>query len=213
MDEALGLDEKKKTLNASERDQEARAAWRIEVQQLDPQHLVFVDECGSHLALTREYARSPRGDRAVGSVPRDRGANVSLIAALSAGESGAGFAVEGAVDGVDGEVFEVWVEQIVLPWLRPGQTVIWDNLRVHYRCRAQQLIEQAGCRVIFLPAYSPDFSPIEQAFSKLKAHLKAAAARTIPALLDAIAAAIRTISPHDISGWFNHCGYPVAHSL
>ena len=172
--------------------------------------IVFVDECGSHLALTREYARSPRGDRAVGSVPRNRGANVSLIAALSAGEFGAEFAVEGAVDG---EVFEVWVEQILLPWLRPGQTVIWDNLRVHYRCRAQQLIEQAGCRVIFLPAYSPDFSPIEQAFSKLKAHLKAAAARTIPALLDAIAAAIRTISPHDISGWFNHCGYPVAHSL
>lgn len=171
------------------------------------------DECGSHLALTREYARSPQGNRAVGSVPRDRGANVSLIAALSAGESGAGFAVEGAVDGVDGEVFEVWVEQIVLPWLRPGQTVIRDNPRVHYRCRVRQLIEQAGCRVIFLPAYSPDFSPIERAFSKLKAHLKAAAARTIPAPLDAIAAAIRTISPQDISGWFNHCGYPLAHPL
>lgn len=205
MDEALGLDEKKKTLNASERDLEARAAGRIEVGQLDPQpqpqHLVFVDEWGSHLALTREYARSPRGGRAVGSVPRNRGAKVSLIAALSAGEFGAEFAVEGAVNG---EVFEVWVEQILLPWLRPGQTVIWD--RVHYRCRAQQLIEQAGCRVLFLPAYSPDFSPIEQAFSKLKAHLKAAAARTIPALPDAIAAAIRTISPHDISGWFNHWG-------
>lgn len=105
---------------------------------------------------------------------------------------------------MNGEVFEVWVEQILLPWLRPGQTVIWD--RVHYHCRVQQLIEQAGCRFIFLPAYSPDFSPIEQAFSKLKAHLKAAAARTIPALPDAIAAAIRTISPQDISGWFNNWG-------
>lgn len=105
------------------------------------------------------------------------------------------------------------MEQVLLPWLRPGQVIIWDNLRVHYRHRVRQLIEQAGCSVVFLPPYSPDFSPIENAFSKLKAALKAAAARTKLALLDAIAAAIHTISSQDILAWFNHCGYPPAQSL
>lgn len=171
---------------------------------------MFVDECGSHIALTREYARAPKGQRAVGSVPRNRGENISLIAALSVQGIGAELAIEGAVDGA---VFEVWVEQVLLSWLRPGQTVIWDNLRVHYRHRVRQLIEQAGCSVVFLPPYSPDFSPIENAFSKLKAALKAAAARTKLALLDAIAAAIYTISSQDILAWFNHCGYPPAQSL
>lgn len=167
-------------------------------------------ECGSHVALTRTYARAPRGERAVGSVPRNRGENLSLIAALSAKELGAELVIAGAVDG---EVFEAWVEQVLLPWLHPGQVVIWDNLRVHYRTRVRQLIEQVGCTVVFLPAYSPDFSPIENAFSKLKTYLKAAAARTKQALLDGIAQALRTISFHDILGWFNHCGYPLAKPL
>jgi transposase len=123
---------------------------------------------------------------------------------------GAEIVVEGAVDG---DTFEAWVEQALLPWLKPDQVVIWDNVRPHYRPRVTQLVKSVGCTVIFTPAYSPDFSPIEQAFSKIKSYLKMKAARSKDSLLMAIAEAIKTISPLDIHGWFRHCGYPLPDSF
>jgi transposase len=154
--------------------------------------------------MTRGYARSKKGQRAIGKVPRNRGSNLSLISALSLEAFGAEIVIEGAVDG---DSFEAWVEQAFLPWLKPNQVVIWDNVPPHHRPRIRTLIESVGCRLIFTPAYSPDFSPIEEAFSKIKSYLKMKAARTKDSLLLAIAEAIKTISPMDIHGWFRHCGY------
>jgi transposase len=160
--------------------------------------------------MTRGYARCKKGQRAIGKVPRNRGSNLSLIAALSAQTIGAEMVLDGAVDG---DAFEAWVEQVLLPWLQPDQVVVWDNVTPHHRPAVQTLVESVGCSVIFLPAYSPDFNPIEQAFSKIKAFLKATAARTRDTLQNAIAQAIATISGHDIFGWFHHCGYPLPEPL
>lgn len=172
--------------------------------------LVFVDECGNHIAMHRGYARAKKGQRAIGSVPRNRGSNFSLIAALSPQGLGAEIVVEGAVDG---DIFEAWVEQALLPWLEPGRVVIWDNLCAHHRPTVKALVESVGCTVVFTPAYSPDFSPIEEAFSKIKSYLKMKAARTKETLLLAMAEAIQTITPSDIHGWFAHCGYLLPTSL
>lgn len=160
--------------------------------------------------MTRSYARSKRGQRAIGKVPRNRGSNLSLIAALSARSIGAEMVLDGAVDG---DAFEAWVEQALLPWLQPNQVVIWDNVRPHHRSTVKTLVESVGCSVIFLPAYSPDFNPIEEAFSKVKSFLKTKAARTRDALQNTIAQAIRSVTKNDIFGWFNHSGYPLPEPL
>ena len=160
--------------------------------------------------MTRSHARSKKGQRAVGKVPRNRGSNLSLIAALSAQGIGAEMVLDGAVDG---DAFEAWVEQALLPWLQSGQVVVWDNVPPHHRPVLGTLLESVGCSVIFLPGYSPDFNPIEEAFSKIKAFLKAAAARTRETLQNAVAQAIASVSRTDILGWFNHCGYPLPEPL
>ena len=194
----------KKTLAASEQDPEARAAWWKEVTMLDPEQLVFIDEAGTHTAMTRTHARAPKGQRAYGSVPRNRGGNLTLLAALSKEQLQAEWVIEGAVDG---DVFVTWLEHVLLPTLTPGHTVVMDNLRAHYRKEVQTLIEARGCTLLYLPSYSPDFSPIELAFSKIKEQLKSLAARTKQALADAVAEACRTVSSTDVAGWFKHCGY------
>ncbi len=181
-----------------------RAAWWVEVQRLDPAQLVFVDESGPNLAMTPRYGRAPRGQRVVGQAPRNHGPNTTLIAAMSPVGIMAAMTVAGAMDR---DAFEVFVAQVLVPSLTSGQTVIWDNLSVHKSATAQQLITAAGCQVVFLPPYSPDFAPIEQAFSKLKTLLRRTQARTRSALDDAITAGLRTITPTDARGWFAHCGY------
>ena len=180
-------------LRASERNEAQRTAWWIETQAFDPRRLVFVDESGTNLSLTPRYGRAPRGQRVVGVVPRNHGPNVTLFA--------------------DGEVWPLFARQILVPSLRPGQIVIWDNLGVHKNQQVRQLIEDRGCQVRFLPPYSPDFSPIEQAFGKLKTALRQANARTRPALEDAIAAGLATITPHAAAAWFRHCGYRPSEQL
>ena len=194
----------KKTLAASEQDPEARAAWRQAVIMVDPKKLVFIDEAGSHTAMTRTHARAPKGQRAYGSAPRNRGGNLTLLAALSNTRIQAEWLIEGSVDG---DVFVTWLEQVLLPTLTPGQIVVMDNLRAHLRKEVRTLIEAHGCGLLYLPPYSPDFSPIELAFSKIKGRLKALAARTRQALTDAVAEACRTVSSTDVAGWFKHCGY------
>ena len=166
---------------------------------------MFVDETGTHIALTPLYAYAPRGQRAYGKVPRNYGANTTLIASLSRQGMGEALILEGAADTA---TFEVYIEHILVPSLHPGQIVIMDNLSIHLSARVRQVIEAKGCHLLFLPAYSPDLSPIEEAFSKLKAYLRRVGARTHEALFEAIAAALLTVTAADARGWFTHCGYP-----
>jgi transposase len=141
----------------------------------------------------------------VGSVPRNYGAIMTLIASLSMQGMGEALMLDGAADAA---AFEVYVEQLLAPSLKPGQLVILDNLSIHQRARVRQAIEARGCHLLFLPAYSPDFSPIEEAFSKVKTFLRRQGARTREALQEAISQALLLITTQDALGWFSHCGYP-----
>ena len=194
---------------ASERDEEARSAWRERVALLDPERLVFVDECGSNVGLAPLRARAPRGERAFGEAPRNRGKNTTLLASMGVEGMGPCVAVEGAATA---KVFEAYVERVLVPALSLGRIVVLDNLSAHKGERVKELVESRGCEVLFLPAYSPDFSPIEEAFSKLKARLRREKARTKESLVEALGRALDEITSNDARGWFGHCGYtPRAH--
>jgi len=198
------LDPKKKTLGATERNEETRAAWRDHLKQLDARKLVVIDECGSNIGLTPLYARAPKGLRAYGSVPRNRGKNTTLIAAVGWSGMGESMIIEGSTNAA---AFELYIEEILAPSLKEGQIVIMDNLAAHKGKKVQHLIQARGCQLLFLPGYSPDFSPIEETFSKLKTHLRRSGARTREALQEAICQALLTVTPQDAQGWFRHCGY------
>ncbi len=171
---------------------------------LDPARLVFLDESGSHIGMTPDYARAPRGERVVDDVPRNRGTVTTMLGALGISGLLAMMTIEGATDAA---VFETFVARILLPKLKPGDVVVLDNLAAHKTPRVRHLVESAGATLLFLPPYSPDFNPIEECWSKLKALLKRAAARTRQALDAAIAAAMDRVTPGDAIGWFNHAGY------
>lgn len=200
----------KKSLAASERDEEVRAAWRAEVAALDPAAFVFVDESGTHTSLTRPRARAPRGARAVAAVPRNHGPNVTLFAALTPEGIGPALAMQGAADGV---AFARYVRELLVPSLHPGQVVIMDQLNVHKGAAVREAIEIADCRLLLLPSYSPDFNPIEQAFAKVKARLRTAAARNFDDLVAATGVALDAVTPADARGCFAHCGYHLSHQL
>jgi transposase len=176
------------------------------VRRLDPSVLVFVDECGTHTSMTRLRARAPRGERAYGKVPRNRGRNTTLIASMGSGGMGPSMAVVGSTKKA---VFEAYVEEVLAPSLSPGRVVVMDNLGAHKGERVRRLIEGRGCELVFLPPYSPDFSPIEEAFSKVKALLRKAKARTREALVEAIGRALDAVSAQEARGYFGHCGYPL----
>lgn len=203
----LGWTRKKKSLRASERDEVARAAFREELKELEAEDLVVVDEMGSTIALTPLYARAPRNERAYDSVPRNHGKNTTLIGALSLAGIDCAMTLEG---GVTTAVVQAFVREVLGPTLRPGQTVLMDNLSSHKDDSIEQLIEARGCRLRFLPSYSPDFSPIEQAFAKIKQHLRRVGARTKEDLEAALAHAIDLITASDAHGFFRHCGYPIS---
>jgi transposase len=193
-----------KSLTATERDEHARATWREQMSSLDPTRLVFVDECGTHTSMTRRRARAVRGARARGTVPRNRGPVTTLLAGVSLAGMSPAMTVDG---GTDTAVFATYLEHFLLPALSPGMVVVVDNLGAHQPDRIRELVTAAGCELVFLPAYSPDLSPIEEAFSKIKALVKAAAARTRAALDAAIAAALEAVTAADVAGWFSHAGY------
>jgi len=153
-------------------------------------------------------ARAPRGERAYGQAPRNWGKNVTLVCSLNTEGIGAAMSVEGSTDGV---AFETYVERFLAPTLKAGQVVVMDNLKVHKSKRVRQLIEGAGAEILFLPPYSPDFSPIEEAFSKVKSILRRIGARTREALLETTGQALGAVSQRDALGWFRHCGYDVTH--
>jgi transposase len=169
-----------------------------------PARLIFLDETGTNLSLTRRYGRAKRGQRVVGTVPRNHGPNVTLIAAMDQEGLCGEMTLTGALDG---RAFEVFVTKILVPHLWPGDLVICDNLSVHKRRSARLWIEATGAQLLFLPPYSPDFNPIELAFSKLKTALRATGARTRDDLDRAITVALGTITSQDAAGWFAHCGF------
>ena len=173
-------------------------------KHIDPQRLVFVDEMGTNTSLSPIYAYSPRGQRACCSVPRNRGKNTTLLSCMSVEGMGASLAVEGATNR---EAFKAYVERVLAPELRPGQVVVMDNLTAHKGERVREPIEGRGCKLLYLPPYSPDFNPIEEAFAKIKAVLRKAEARTREALVEAMGKAISAVSAQDARGFFEHCGY------
>jgi transposase len=198
------VDTKKKSLIATERDDAARAAWRTQEALTAATRYVFVDECGMQTNMTPRYARAPRGERAYGHVPRNHHRNTTLFASLSAGGMGECMAVEGAADG---DAFVAYLREFLVPMLVPGQVVVLDNLSVHKDLRVAPLIAIAGCRLCYLPAYSPDFNPIEMAFSKIKTAMRREEARTHDALVDALGLVLDTITQADVIGWYRHAGY------
>jgi transposase len=171
---------------------------------LDLQRLKFVDESGVNLAMTRLYGRAPTGERVIGSVPQNYGPNVTVLGALGVHGLHAVMTVDGAT-GTD--VFRTYVKQVLGPTLRPGDIVVMDNLRAHKAVGIQQALARRGARLLYWPPYSPDLSPIEPCWSKVKTALRTAKARTREALDTAITAALATITDADAQGWFRHCGY------
>jgi transposase len=208
---ALGVATQKKSLHATERDtervQQARVDYQALIQPFDLQRFKFVDESGVNLAMTRRFGRAPRGERVIGAVPQNYGAHLTMMAALSLHGIEAVMTIEGATDA---EVFHAYAEQVLVPTLRPGDIVVWDNLSAHKMTTIREVIEGRGAQLLYLPPYSPDLAPIEQAWSKIKTFLRAAKARTREALELAIQQALTTITAADAHGWFTYCGYTVS---
>ena len=195
-------------MKAGERDDFLTAAWRVMVaERVDARDLVFVDECGTHTSLAPVYGYSRRGERVYLEVPRNRGKNTTLLASMSVEGMGECLAVEGATTKV---LFEAYVERVLAPSLRAGQVVVMDNLSAHKGERVRESIEARDCKLLYLPAYSPDLNPIEEAFAKVKSRLRTAAARSREALVETIGAALDAISAQDAHGFFGHCGYSSA---
>lgn len=201
---ALRLDPEKKSIRARERSEAKRAAWREQTRGVALERFVWVDETGSHLGMTRRYSRAPRGQRAYGTAPGSRGKNRTLITALTLAGIGPGLLLD---DAIDRDAFDGYIVHRLAPTLFPDQIVVVDNLSAHKSDRARQAIEARGAHFWYLPPYSPDLNPIEEAFSKVKTFLRSAEPRTLEAHSTAIWAALRTITPQDAAGWFAHAGY------
>ena len=199
------LEPKKRSLGASERDEWLRGAWRTLVaKELHPRRLVFVDEMGTNTSLAPSYAWARRGERARFSVPRNRGPNTTLLASMTYKGMGPRLAFIGSTTHA---VFEAYLERVLVPALRPAQVVVMDNLSAHKGSRVRELIEAKGCELLYLPPYSPDLNPIEEAFSKIKALLRRAGARVREGLVEAIGRALDAVTARDARGFFEHCGY------
>ena len=170
------------------------------------ERLKFIDESGNNLALTRLYGRAAPGERINEGVPRNRGENVTMLAAIGLGGVSAPMTVNGAVDG---EVFLAYVREVLSPTLSEGDIVVMDNLSAHTVAGVREAIEAKGARLEYLPPYSPDYNPIEKCWSKLKTYLRRVKARTREALEAALKEALLTITEADARAWFAHCGYQV----
>ncbi len=171
---------------------------------VEPERLLFVDECGTHTSLAPIYGYAPRGERLCQSVPRGRGKNTTVLSSMMLSGMGPSMAVEGATTA---RVFETYVEKVLAPSLEEGQVVVMDNLGAHRPKRIREMIEQRGCELLYLPAYSPDLNPIEEALSKIKHILRKIAARTKETLIEAIGRALAAVSAQDVRGFFVNCGY------
>lgn len=167
--------------------------------------MVFLDETSTHTSFTRTHGRAPKGERVIGRVPRNHGPNISCLAALTPTGIVTSLAIPGAVDGA---VFTQWLATELLPRLAPSTTIVLDNLSVHRSAQVRRLVEDAHCTLRFLPAYSPDFNPIELTFSRLKTHLRAAGERTFDGVVTEIGKSFTTATATQANAWYRHCGYP-----
>ncbi|HEU4709226.1 MAG TPA: IS630 family transposase [Methylophilaceae bacterium] len=206
--EKNGTATKKKSVHASERDAakvcQAREDYQAALRACDINRLKFMDETGSNIAMTRRYGRAPKGVRVRDRVPKNFGRNVTILGTLSIRGLEAVMTVEGATDAA---VFRAYVQQVLVPTLHPGEIVIMDNLGAHKVAGIRKAIEATGASLVYLPPYSPDYSPIELCWSKLKTRLRAAKTRSREILDQAMTTAIATITPEDARHWFAHCGY------
>jgi transposase len=200
----LGLPRKKKVPRAQEQDrpevQEQRREFGAELAGLDPRRLIFIDECGANTAMTRTHGRAPVGQRVSTNTP-GRWKSITLTCGLRLSGVTAPLAFLGATNT---GLFETYVEEVLVPELKPGDVVIWDNLKPHKSEEAVEAVERAGARVIPLPPWSPDLTPIEEMVSKVKGAMRSAAGRTTEAVYAAFASALHEVTPEDIAGWFQH---------
>ena len=182
-----------------------RAAWRTQVMPaLDPDRLVFLDETWAKTNMARTTGYAPRGERLVEAVPHGHWQTTTFVGALRAD----GFVAPVVIDGaVNGELFRAYVAQHLAPALRPGDVVVMDNLGAHKVAGVREAIEAAGGRLLYLPPYSPDLNPIENAFSKLKRLLRRAAERTVEGLWATIGRLLDEFRPTECRNYFRHCGY------
>lgn len=198
----------KKTAHAAEQARPdvlaARQAWFESQVDLDPAKLIFIDETGASTKMARLRGRAPRGQRLSASMPHGHWKTTTFVGGLRLTGMTAPMVLDGPMNGA---CFLAYVQQVLVPTLEPGEVVIMDNLSTHKIPAVQAAIEEAGASLRFLPAYSPDFNPIENAFSKLKAALRKAAARTVPALWQAISIAIDSFTPQDCANYFAAAGY------
>ncbi len=184
--------------------QELRVQYREKVRDIPAEDLIFIDEAGSHLGMTLPYARSEKGTRAYSTPPCSRGQNVSMVAAIALKGLLALVQIVGAMKGIQ---FEAFIASVLVPVLWDGAHVIMDNAKIHQEEYIRPLIEDAGAKLLFLPPYSPDFSPIENCWSKIKQILKTSEARNYSELRQAVCQALSAITLKDIHGWFTHGCY------
>lgn len=193
---------------AAERNNYKRGWFWRRARDLNHRRFIFLDETAVNTAMTPTHGRAPVGERVVDSAPRNYGEQTSVIGALSLGRGLlALMTLTGAVDTL---AFDAYLARVLGPRLRKGDVIVLDNLNVHKASQVERLAEERGARVLWLPPYSPDFSPIEQCWSKIKTCLRAAKARTREELEQALAQAVKLVTRADIRGWFKHCGYKVA---
>lgn len=166
--------------------------------------MIFVDEMGINLDMSRSHGRAPKGERVEEKKPANTPPSTTVIGALGAKGLITCMSVEGSADG---ETFNAFIEQMLAPELKPGQVVLMDNVNTHKSPRVMKAIEEAGAGLIFLPAYSPDLNPIEECWSKVKEHLRAKAARVKSKLMKALKEAIEAVTPENVAGWYEHSGY------
>jgi len=176
------------------------------MKPVDPRQLVVVDESGVTTEMTRRYGRAPRGERVREATPAGHWHTVTLLGAMTSQGMLASMSVESPTDG---DVFLAYLEQVLCPQLRPGHVVVMDNLGAHKVVGVRQRIEATGAELRYLPPYSPDFNPIEKAWSKIKQHLRKTKARTLERLEHAVAQAVANVTSQDARGWFRHCGYAI----
>lgn len=181
-----------------------REIWSECVPGIDVEKLVFLDESGVNTAMFRRYGRCPQGQRLVDTVPAAHWQSNTLLSAMRLDGVVAPMVLDGSVTG---ESFAQYIERSLVPELRPGDIVVMDNLPAHKGRRIADAIENVGCRLVYLPRYSPDLNPIESMWSKVKSIVRKAAARTFDTLVDAVGNALRSVTPEDCEGYFDHCGY------
>lgn len=183
---------------------EDRLLFADVISSVPAQRVVVVDESGTHIGMTPTHARAPRGQRAYDTTLRNYGHNLTLLSSLRLSGIDASMVIEGSVNSA---IFETYIRDVLGPTLAEGDIVVMDNLRCHKTALVEALVQQRGASILWLPPYSPDFSPIEHAFSKLKAYLRHAKAQTLPTLIEAISQALLAITHLDAIGWFTHCGF------